>query len=75
MAEKYGWICARCGKSLAPWVRECDCLTAAGDPLIPVPDCPSPWDEINLDDDNWTSPEEVMRKARRHEQDAKKVAV
>lgn len=21
-----GWICSRCGKSLAPWVRECDCV-------------------------------------------------
>ena len=20
-----GWICPRCKKSLAPWVRECDC--------------------------------------------------
>lgn len=21
-----GWICPRCGKALAPWVLECDCI-------------------------------------------------
>ena len=24
-----GWLCPRCGKSLAPWVRECGCSLAA----------------------------------------------
>ena len=40
-----GWICPRCKKSLAPWVRECDCpnyedypkydpkMPSTGDPL------------------------------------------
>jgi len=23
--QTQGWVCSRCGKSLAPWVRECDC--------------------------------------------------
>jgi len=23
-----GWICPKCGKCLAPWVRECDCVQA-----------------------------------------------
>ena len=23
--QTQGWVCPRCGKSLAPWVRECDC--------------------------------------------------
>jgi len=47
-----GWICPKCGKGLAPWVRECDCVSISitlptppaiwrepttGDPLPPVP--------------------------------------
>ena len=28
-----GWICPMCGKSLAPWVPECDCK-----PMPPVPE-------------------------------------
>ena len=23
--KRHGWLCPRCGKSLAPWVRECGC--------------------------------------------------
>lgn len=22
----YGWICPRCGRIMAPWVPECDCV-------------------------------------------------
>ena len=26
MSKNEGWICVRCRKSLAPWVKECDCI-------------------------------------------------
>jgi hypothetical protein len=73
MAQEYGWICPRCGKSLAPWVRECDCLAAAGDPLMPVPGDPLPWVGISFEDEPSLSA--VLRKVRQYEQDAKKVTV
>ena len=28
-----GWICPKCGRGLAPWVRACDCLDYDCKPL------------------------------------------
>lgn len=41
-----GWICPKCGKALAPWVRECDCppLTKTVTTYLPWPEYPiNPW--------------------------------
>ncbi len=32
-----GWICGRCHKSNAPWVRSCDCMAMPVPPAIPEP--------------------------------------
>jgi len=35
-----GWICPRCGKVLAPWIRECDCKVTSSpsaEPYYPEP--------------------------------------
>jgi hypothetical protein len=29
MKEPIGWICPTCGKRLAPWIPECDCVINA----------------------------------------------
>lgn len=30
-----GWLCPRCGKILAPWVKECDCSAGIVYPYQP----------------------------------------
>lgn len=37
-----GWLCPRCGKSLAPWVRECGCEGDSGVMAMPVTPAPRP---------------------------------
>lgn len=32
-----GWICPRCGKALAPWVKECDCSLLETGPIYSPP--------------------------------------
>ena len=34
-----GWLCPKCNKVLAPWVKECDCKIDI--PYVPL--CPSSW--------------------------------
>jgi len=42
-----GWICPRCQKVLAPWVKECDCLPPCQDSPYPwTPMSPSSWPSI-----------------------------
>ncbi len=49
-----GWECPKCGKGLAPWVKECDCIQITKpalpnyDPwpgyIRPTPTYPGPYD-------------------------------
>jgi hypothetical protein len=45
----HGWICPRCGRSLAPWKDSCECSGAFSLPIVvrpnfvPWPGYPSPY--------------------------------
>lgn len=51
-SDNKGWICPRCGKALAPWVRECGCVQ----PTFAYPQLTSPYEfeTITVLQDNGT---------------------
>lgn len=51
-----GWLCPRCGRINAPWVRQCDCsrnnwtITWTSDPPSWTGDRPDWWKEVTCSD-------------------------
>ena len=56
-----GWICPKCGKSLAPWVRACDC--ARSNLLSTYPGTPTDVSESNTWEPFVTTVWEHMKNA------------